>query len=216
MDKAPDFGSGDCKFESCHGRFYFVNQAMVSLSNSNQGKRYEQNNMSLLYFLFSHSLISQWLLASHLIHKPLQMHLHWPPVQPDNDERMTKICICICWVGHHNLFPEEDLVRGGSQSPSKALAGQAGGDRPGSRGSSRAAQLFSQPWEDLGQPEEGGPAEQTPGESTFETRAFQNWLNLKSAKKKSSKVQKMKILTNQMRNPSKWKRKVIQPKCFRW
>merc|ERR1711942_597731 len=21
MDKAPDFGSGDCRFESCHGRF---------------------------------------------------------------------------------------------------------------------------------------------------------------------------------------------------
>ena len=23
MDKAPDFGSGDCRFESCHGRKYF-------------------------------------------------------------------------------------------------------------------------------------------------------------------------------------------------
>ena len=23
MDKAPDFGSGDCRFESCHGRFLF-------------------------------------------------------------------------------------------------------------------------------------------------------------------------------------------------
>ena len=23
MDKAPDFGSGDCRFESCHGRLFF-------------------------------------------------------------------------------------------------------------------------------------------------------------------------------------------------
>ena len=23
MDKAPDFGSGDCRFESCHDRFIF-------------------------------------------------------------------------------------------------------------------------------------------------------------------------------------------------
>ena len=23
MDKAPDFGSGDCRFESCHDRFFF-------------------------------------------------------------------------------------------------------------------------------------------------------------------------------------------------
>ena len=26
MDKAPDFGSGDCRFESCHGRFLFMLQ----------------------------------------------------------------------------------------------------------------------------------------------------------------------------------------------
>ena len=24
MDKAPDFGSGDCRFESCHGRYFFL------------------------------------------------------------------------------------------------------------------------------------------------------------------------------------------------
>ena len=24
MDKAPDFGSGDCRFESCHGRKYIL------------------------------------------------------------------------------------------------------------------------------------------------------------------------------------------------
>ena len=23
MDKAPDFGSGDCRFESCHARLHF-------------------------------------------------------------------------------------------------------------------------------------------------------------------------------------------------
>ena len=26
MDKAPDFGSGDCRFESCHGRLFLVSQ----------------------------------------------------------------------------------------------------------------------------------------------------------------------------------------------
>ena len=25
MDKAPDFGSGDCRFESCHDRIFYVN-----------------------------------------------------------------------------------------------------------------------------------------------------------------------------------------------
>ena len=77
-------------------------------------------------------------------------------------------------VGNNHLFPEEDSVCGGSQSPSKASAGPAGGDWPRSWGSCREAQLFSQLGEDLGQPEEGGPAEQTPGKSTFEERAFQN------------------------------------------
>ena len=75
---------------------------------------------------------------------------------------------------HINLLSEDDSVRGGSPSPSKALAGQAGGDRPRCRGGCREAQLFSQPGEDLGKPEEGGPAEQTFGKSTVEARAFQN------------------------------------------
>ena len=26
MDKAPDFGSGDCRFESCHGRFFLYHR----------------------------------------------------------------------------------------------------------------------------------------------------------------------------------------------
>ena len=30
MDKAPDFGSGDCRFESCHARsfYFFVNDTI--------------------------------------------------------------------------------------------------------------------------------------------------------------------------------------------
>ena len=31
MDKAPDFGSGDCRFESCHGR------VLLSLSERRRG-----------------------------------------------------------------------------------------------------------------------------------------------------------------------------------
>ena len=80
------------------------------------------------------------------------------------------------WVGNNHLLLEEDPVRGGSQGPSKAFAWPAGGDWPGSRGGCRAAQLFTQPGEDLGQPAEGWPAEQTPGEINFEAGAIQNWL----------------------------------------
>ena len=29
MDKAPDFGSGDCRFESCHGRFLLLFNVIV-------------------------------------------------------------------------------------------------------------------------------------------------------------------------------------------
>ena len=77
-------------------------------------------------------------------------------------------------AGLDNFLSEEGLVGGGGESPSKAFAGQAGGDWPeGGRGG-REAKLRPKPRANLGQPEEGGPAEQTPGESTFETRAFQN------------------------------------------
>ena len=84
--------------------------------------------------------------------------------------------------------------KGGSQGPSQATVGQAGGDQPRSWGGSRAAQLFSQPGKDLGQPEEGGPAEQATGKSTFETGTFQNWLNPKVMKnrKKEEKQTKLK------------------------
>ena len=32
MDKAPDFGSGDCRFESCHGRLIFVSIRITLLA----------------------------------------------------------------------------------------------------------------------------------------------------------------------------------------
>ena len=38
-------------------------------------------------------------------------------------------------------------------------------------------QLFPQPWEDLGEPAEGWPAQQTPGKVSLETRPFQDRLN---------------------------------------
>ena len=34
MDKAPDFGSGDCRFESCHARKHFVSNVMEYLKIS--------------------------------------------------------------------------------------------------------------------------------------------------------------------------------------
>ena len=33
MDKAPDFGSGDCRFESCHGRYLFCLNDSITLSD---------------------------------------------------------------------------------------------------------------------------------------------------------------------------------------
>ena len=32
MDKAPDFGSGDCRFESCHGRYFLSFESFQSTS----------------------------------------------------------------------------------------------------------------------------------------------------------------------------------------
>ena len=29
MDKAPDFGSGDCRFESCHGRIFCHDKTLI-------------------------------------------------------------------------------------------------------------------------------------------------------------------------------------------
>ena len=31
MDKAPDFGSGDCRFESCHGRTFYHSHFIMEL-----------------------------------------------------------------------------------------------------------------------------------------------------------------------------------------
>ena len=31
MDKAPDFGSGDCRFESCHGRILFPQSLVMNI-----------------------------------------------------------------------------------------------------------------------------------------------------------------------------------------
>ena len=58
-------------------------------------------------------------------------------------------------IGHNHLFPAADSLCGGGEGPSKAFAGQAGGDRPRGGRCSRAAQLRPQPGADMGQPEEG-------------------------------------------------------------
>ena len=39
MDKAPDFGSGDCRFESCHGRNIFLCFAEILIGLCSQEKR---------------------------------------------------------------------------------------------------------------------------------------------------------------------------------
>ena len=36
MDKAPDFGSGDCRFESCHGRYLFCLNDSFTLTLSDR------------------------------------------------------------------------------------------------------------------------------------------------------------------------------------
>ena len=57
-------------------------------------------------------------------------------------------------VGLDHLLFETDPLSGGGQSPGKAVARQAGGDRPeGDRGG-RAAQLRPQSRADLGEPAE--------------------------------------------------------------
>ena len=79
-------------------------------------------------------------------------------------------------VGFDNLLPEEDPVSGWGESPGKAVAGKAGGDRPeGDRGG-RATQLRPQPRADLGEPAEGRRPQQAPGESVAEEGAFQDKL----------------------------------------
>ena len=39
MDKAPDFGSGDCRFESCHGRTFYHFQFIMELLGSVTSQR---------------------------------------------------------------------------------------------------------------------------------------------------------------------------------
>ena len=39
MDKAPDFGSGDCRFESCHGRTFYHFQFIMELLASVTSQR---------------------------------------------------------------------------------------------------------------------------------------------------------------------------------
>ena len=57
-------------------------------------------------------------------------------------------------AGLDNFLSEEGLVGGGGESPSKAFAGQAGGDWPeGGRGG-REAKLRPKPRANLGKPEE--------------------------------------------------------------
>ena len=48
-------------------------------------------------------------------------------------------------IGHNHFFPAADSLCGGGEGPSKAFAGQAGGDRPRSWGGCRSTKLFTQP-----------------------------------------------------------------------
>ena len=54
MDKAPDFGSGDCRFESCHGRNIFLSFAEILIGLCSQEKR-----IMNYYNAFDSTLFSQ-------------------------------------------------------------------------------------------------------------------------------------------------------------
>ena len=47
MDKAPDFGSGDCRFESCHGRKYkiFVWLNLKLWFHYDEGKKFDSGGI---------------------------------------------------------------------------------------------------------------------------------------------------------------------------
>ena len=77
-------------------------------------------------------------------------------------------------AGLDNFLSEEGLVGGGGESPSKAFAGQAGGDWPeGGRGG-REAKLRPKPRANLGKPEESRRHLQAPGKGTAEARPLQD------------------------------------------
>ncbi len=44
MDKAPDFGSGDCRFESCHARYFFQISSMILIHDLKQTRIELRNN----------------------------------------------------------------------------------------------------------------------------------------------------------------------------
>ncbi len=45
MDKAPDFGSGDCRFESCHARAFLLH-VMIAIFEENKVNFKEKNNLT--------------------------------------------------------------------------------------------------------------------------------------------------------------------------
>ena len=48
MDKAPDFGSGDCRFESCHGRFLLPKQQLFVWQGGRCNVHHHHENEYLL------------------------------------------------------------------------------------------------------------------------------------------------------------------------
>ena len=52
MDKAPDFGSGDCRFESCHGRSFLteadIDKLLRSLQRSSQSQCLASNSWLIM------------------------------------------------------------------------------------------------------------------------------------------------------------------------
>ena len=87
---------------------------------------------------------------------PLQKPCHlegeggWPPEGEEGagEDRGGR-------AGLDNFLSEEGLVGGGGESPSKAFAGQAGGNWPKGDRRSRATQLRPQPRADMGKSAEG-------------------------------------------------------------
>ena len=56
MDKAPDFGSGDCRFESCHGRYFlsfesFQSASAMTRTRTRNKKMYKMQTLQIIRML---------------------------------------------------------------------------------------------------------------------------------------------------------------------
>ena len=60
MDKAPDFGSGDCRFESCHGRFILQSTLKRKLCFGNRNWPWQY--LATQYYTYALMPLNRWML----------------------------------------------------------------------------------------------------------------------------------------------------------